>query len=95
MTIQGADLRRMRLYAKLTTSDMARIAGVKTRKTYENWEQNSGVPNINQFTAICEGCKFSPNVILALALKRKRENTNEALDLESARKYYKKKPAQH
>jgi hypothetical protein len=31
-------------------------------------------PNINQFTTICEGCELSPNVTLALALKKSLAN---------------------
>jgi transcriptional regulator with XRE-family HTH domain len=85
----------MRLDAKLSTTIAAEIAGVKTRKTYENWERGAGIPNINQFVALCEGYKLSPNVILALAIKRRRENIDGPLDLEPARKFYKKKPAHH
>ena len=40
MYITGSDLRKMRLEAGLTTVQMAKLAQVKTRKTYENWEKN-------------------------------------------------------
>ena len=71
MYIKGADLRRMRLSAHLTTGKMAGIAGVKTRKTYENWEANVGSPNINQFISLCRGCGTSPSRFVREALKRK------------------------
>jgi transcriptional regulator with XRE-family HTH domain len=79
MIIRGTDLRKIRLDAKLTTTQAAEIVGVMTRKTYENWERGTGIPNVNQFVALCEGCMFSATVILALAIKR--ENVNEPLDL--------------
>lgn len=79
MIIKGADIRRMRLNAGLTTREMAKIVGVKTRKTYENWERNTGCPNINQFIAICEGCQVSVTEFLIMAMKR--ENLTERIDL--------------
>lgn len=59
--IRGTDLRAMRRVAGLTTQQMANIAGVKTRKTYENWEKNVGTPNVNQFFALVEGCGMTLN----------------------------------
>lgn len=56
--IKGHQLRAMRLEAAMTTRQMADLAGVKTRKTYENWERGTGTPNINQFLAMAEGCGY-------------------------------------
>ncbi|TDF36676.1 XRE family transcriptional regulator [Alteromonadaceae bacterium M269] len=70
MYMTGRDLRRMRLNAHRTTSDMARIAGVKTRKTYENWEKNVGTPSINQFVAMCDGCNIDSAKFVGLMLQR-------------------------
>ena len=80
MCIKGSDIRRMRLRARRTTSDIARIVGVKTRKTYENWEKNTGQPNVNQFVAICQACKLSPSAVIALALTR--EDITDDLNFE-------------
>jgi DNA-binding XRE family transcriptional regulator len=80
--IRGADLRSMRLDANLSTSQAAKIVGVKTRQTYESWERENAIPNVNQFVALCEGCMFSATVILALAIKR--ENASDTLDLSLA-----------
>jgi DNA-binding XRE family transcriptional regulator len=88
MYIKGVDLRIMRLDAELTTAQAAEIVGVKTRKTYENWERGAGIPNVNQFVTLCEGCMFSATVILALAIKR--ENTDQPLDLSLASRRPKK-----
>ncbi len=54
--IRGNDLRAMRMLAGLTTVNMAKAAGVKTRKTYENWEKNVGTPNVNQFFLMVDAC---------------------------------------
>ena len=62
--IEGFDLRKMRLEAKKTTSEMARLAGVKSRKTYENWEKNVGRPNINQFLNMAQGCGYNISPVL-------------------------------
>lgn len=70
MYMTGRDLRRMRLSAHRTTSDMAKIAGVKTRKTYENWEKNVGTPSINQFVAMCDGCNIDSSKFVGLMLQR-------------------------
>lgn len=56
--IIGNDLRAMRNVSGLTTSQMANAAGVKTRKTYENWEKNVGTPNVNQFFNMAKACGF-------------------------------------
>ncbi len=85
--IKGADFKKMRLKAELTTTEASVIAGVRTRKTYENWERESGTPDINQFVALCEGFNFSPVVILVLAVKRSREKPDGDLDLTIASTY--------
>jgi DNA-binding transcriptional regulator YiaG len=41
--ISGSDLRKIRHNVHLTTVKIAKIAGVKTHKTYENWEKNVGM----------------------------------------------------
>jgi DNA-binding XRE family transcriptional regulator len=63
--ISGSDLRKMRSEAKLTTVKMAEIAGVKTRKTYENWEKESGAPNINQYIRMVIGCGQCPSSFIS------------------------------
>ena len=56
--INGNDLKSMRVVGGLTTIQMAAAAGVKTRKTYENWEKNLGTPNVNQFFNMVRACGF-------------------------------------
>ncbi|UAA37724.1 helix-turn-helix transcriptional regulator [Paraneptunicella aestuarii] len=56
--IKGSDLRAMRQFAGLTTLQMATAAGVKTRKTYENWEKEVGFPSVNQFFLMVSACGF-------------------------------------
>jgi transcriptional regulator with XRE-family HTH domain len=75
MYIKGADLRRMRLDAGLTTSETAAIAGVSTRKTYENWERNVGSPRLNQFIDLCLGCGASPADFVRQAMNREDPRT--------------------
>ncbi len=70
MYITGADLRKMRLEAGLTTVQMAKLAEVKTRKTYENWEKNVGSPSMNQFISMCTGCNFNSSAIVKMAMER-------------------------
>lgn len=62
--ITGSDLRAMRMVSGHTTISMATAAGVKTRKTYENWEKNVGSPSVNQFMAMVEHCGFKPSEII-------------------------------
>lgn len=62
--VKGSDLRKIRTEAGLRTKDMAAAAGVKTRKTYENWEKGFGTPNVNQFLAMVRECGLSPSVFL-------------------------------
>ena len=79
MYITGLDLRKMRQDAGLTTLEMAMLANVKTRKTYENWEKNVGSPTMNQFIAMCLGCKYNVSKFIKLAVKR--TNTSEQLNI--------------
>jgi DNA-binding XRE family transcriptional regulator len=84
MYILGSDLRKMRLDAGLTTVKMAKLAEVKTRKTYENWEKNVGSPSMNQFIAMCIGCNFNPSKFVKLAVER--TDSAEPLNIGSARR---------
>lgn len=70
MYINGSDLRKMRQEAGLTTVQMANLAEVKTRKTYENWEKNVGSPSMNQFIAMCAGCNYNSSAIVKMAVER-------------------------
>lgn len=63
-TIKGSDLRTMRLHAGLTTMQMATAAGVKTRTTYENWEKDVGIPNVNQYFKMADACGLSHQELL-------------------------------
>ena len=84
MYITGSDLRKMRLDAGLTTVKMAKLANVKTRKTYENWEKNVGSPGMNQFIAMCIGCNFNASKFVKLAIER--QDSTEPLNINSARR---------
>ena len=82
MIITGTDLRIMRLRAGKTTVQMAEFAGVKTRKTYENWEKNVGSPSMNQFLAMSMSCGFNPSELVKMYVDR---DSNEAeIDLMAA-----------
>jgi transcriptional regulator with XRE-family HTH domain len=84
MYISGADLRKMRLDARLTTVKMAKLAKVKTRKTYENWEKNIGSPSMNQFIAMCVGCNYNSSKFVKLAVER--QDISEELNVTTARR---------
>ena len=84
MYITGADLRKMRQDAGLTTVKMAKLANVKTRKTYENWEKEIGSPSMNQFIAMCVGCNYNSSKFVKLAVER--QDTAEQLNISSARR---------
>jgi transcriptional regulator with XRE-family HTH domain len=84
MYISGADLRKMRLDAGLTTVKMAKLAKVKTRKTYENWEKNIGSPSMNQFIAMCVGCNYNSSKFVKLAVER--QDISEELNVTTARR---------
>ena len=62
--IMGSDLRAMRMVSGLTTVAMSKAAGVKTRKTYENWEKNVGTPSVNQFIAMAKACGLKASEII-------------------------------
>lgn len=59
--ITGADLKAIRKYSKKTIGELARAAGIKTRKTYMNWEKDKGTPNVNQLAGILEVCHLNPD----------------------------------
>ncbi|MBE1299249.1 MAG: XRE family transcriptional regulator [Alteromonadaceae bacterium] len=84
MKVTGTDLRVMRMHAKKTTMQMAEIAGVKTRKTYENWEKGSCTPNINQFIVMTMACGF--DVVKVLRQVKQRETEDTVLDVYKALK---------
>lgn len=84
MYITGADLRKMRQEAGLTTVKMAKLANVKTRKTYENWEKEIGSPSMNQFIAMCVGCNYNSSKFVKLAVER--QDTADQLNISSARR---------
>ncbi len=83
MEINGTDLRAMRLKTGKTTTEMAQFAGVKTRKTYENWEKGISSPNVNQFIAMAQGCGFYVPDIYQLAFQR--QQPDDRLDWNKAR----------
>ncbi|MFT5715895.1 MAG: DNA-binding XRE family transcriptional regulator [Oleiphilaceae bacterium] len=62
--LDGPFLRKMRLEKGHTTVKMAKIAGVKTRKTYENWEKNIGEPSVNQMIEMIIGYDLSPSAVI-------------------------------
>jgi transcriptional regulator with XRE-family HTH domain len=68
--ITGTDLRILRLKGNKSTVDMAEVAAVKTRKTYENWEAGKGKPNINQFMALSVYCGFDPGLLVSEFARR-------------------------
>lgn len=84
MYITGSDLRKMRQDAGLTTVKMAKLANVKTRKTYENWEKEIGSPSMNQFIAMCVGCNYNSSKFVKLAVER--QDTSEQLSISAARR---------
>jgi len=84
MYINCADLRKMRIDAGLTTVKMAKLATVKTRKTYENWEKNIGAPSMNQFIAMCVGCNYNSSKFVKLAVDR--QDPTENLNVIAARR---------
>ena len=84
MYITGADLRKMRQDAGLTTVKMAKLANVKTRKTYENWEKEIGSPSMNRFIAMCVGCNYNSSKFVKLAIER--QDPTQQLNISSARR---------
>ena len=80
--IVGNDLRKLRLSAGKTTLEMALAAGVKTRKTYENWERDASSPTINQFIRMVTYCGYRPGRLIDLFLSRTARD--EYVDLKLA-----------
>lgn len=78
MIIRGSHLRAMRLFADKTTMEMAAAAGVKTRKTYENWESNTGGPNVNQFISLLKFCDLDYLKVFGYIM---RNNETKQFDL--------------
>lgn len=80
--VTGNDLRKIRLVAGETTDNMAEYAGIKTRKTYENWEANRSSPNINQFIAICSRTGFDAGkLVRAFQTRNNQDLISVDLDL--------------
>lgn len=77
-TFSGADLRTLRSLAGKTTMQMAEAAGVKTRKTYENWEKNVGFPDVNQFFQMVSACNLDYDEFLQLLSIRDGKNKFQA-----------------
>lgn len=77
MTVTGTDLRTIRLKGGKTTSQMAKLANVRTRKTYESWEKNISSPSINQFISMAIGCGFRPEYLVKILCER--NSSEEAL----------------
>lgn len=63
------------MLAGKTTKQMAELAGVKTRKTYENWEKDIGTPSLNQFVELVKSCGFKPADIVKLFIDRKEQES--------------------
>lgn len=83
--LTGSDLRIMRRKARLTTTECAKIAGVKTRKTYENWEKGLGKPDFNQFMRLVIACGLKWNLLIEQLTKRAEledEHEFEEFDLD-------------
>lgn len=74
-TVKGSDLRAMRLFAGLTTIKMAKAAGVKTRKTYENWEKEVGIPNVNQFFGMVNACGLDVDSFINFMKLREKQRS--------------------
>lgn len=78
--IRGADLRNLRNMGGLTTMQMAAAAGVKTRKTYENWEKGMSTPNVNQFFDMVRACGFDmDNMFFFQTMKEHRKRAAKQL----------------
>ncbi|WP_232358512.1 helix-turn-helix transcriptional regulator [Paraneptunicella aestuarii] len=75
--IKGVDLKAMRQFAKLTTVQMAEAAGVKTRKTYENWEKEVGCPSVNQFFQMVAACGLNYKDVLEVYLPAQKQNMGD------------------
>ena len=67
--ITGADLRAIRIYSRKTIGELAQAAGIKTRKTYMNWEKDIGTPNVNQLAGILEASHLNADAYFKLMFK--------------------------
>ena len=85
MLISGKDLRLMRITADKTTSEMAGYAGVKTRKTYENWEKGIGQPGINQWLLMAIHCGYQPDLLVDQFMHRQTSGLSAMIDYELTR----------
>lgn len=83
--ITGQDLRLMRVIADKTTSEMAIFAGVKTRKTYENWEKEVGQPGMNQWINMVRGCGYQPDLLIQQFVSRQDHGDARSIDYELTR----------
>ena len=79
MMLTGSDIMQLRLRGGLNKAQLAQKVGVD-RKTIGNWENDIGIPNLNQFFAICKGCKVNAAEVLK-RLEARRFITDE-IDLE-------------
>lgn len=68
--LKGNFLRKMRLTAGLTTEQMRKIVGVRTRKTIENWEKDVGSPNFDQAITIMLACEVAPAQFINAVLRQ-------------------------
>ncbi|UAA37392.1 helix-turn-helix transcriptional regulator [Paraneptunicella aestuarii] len=68
LVISGSDLKKMRLVFDKTTQDMATAAGLRNRKTYENWEKGISAPNVNQFFALAKACGLTPSEVVSIMI---------------------------
>lgn len=82
--ITANDLQDMRSAANKDSHRMSKYAGVKTKKTYENWESGKGSPSMNQFIAMALKCGFEPHSLVDMYLSRM--SVSESVDYESARR---------
>jgi DNA-binding XRE family transcriptional regulator len=84
--ITGKDLRTMRVIADKTTSEMAKFAGVKTRKTYENWEKEVGQPKVNQWLQMARCCGYQPDLLVEQFVERGDLQDPKVIDYELTRR---------
>jgi DNA-binding XRE family transcriptional regulator len=82
--ITGNDLKRMQKKAGLTNNQMAKVAGLASRKAYEKWCADKGEPSISQFILISIACQLNSKILISLITSR-RHLTDE-LDLAVAEK---------
>lgn len=73
LIIRGSDLRAMRLLTNKSATEMATTAGLKSRKSYENWESDIGCPTVNQFFALARSCGFTASEIVNVMISEDKE----------------------